>query len=42
MSETQTVVVVGLGEVGKPILEIVSRRHKVVGVDVAPPTERIN
>ena len=41
MSETQTVVVVGLGEVGKPILEIVSRRHKVVGVDVSPPTERI-
>ena len=41
MSETKTIVVVGLGEVGKPILEIVSRHHEVVGVDVSSPTQRI-
>src|SRR2546425_29436 len=41
MSDTKTIVVVGLGEVGKPILEIVSRHHEVVGVDVSSPTQRI-
>jgi UDP-N-acetyl-D-mannosaminuronate dehydrogenase len=41
MSGTKTVVVVGLGEVGKPILELVSTRRKAVGVDVSPPTERV-
>jgi len=37
MSESTTVVVVGLGEVGKPLLELVSRHHQAVGVDVSPP-----
>ena len=30
------VVVVGLGEVGKPLFELVSQRHDAVGVDIAP------
>jgi UDP-N-acetyl-D-mannosaminuronate dehydrogenase len=32
----QTVVVVGLGEVGKPLLELMSKYHDAVGVDVSP------
>jgi UDP-N-acetyl-D-mannosaminuronate dehydrogenase len=35
------VVVVGLGEVGQPLLELVSRRHEAVGVDVSSPLERV-
>jgi UDP-N-acetyl-D-mannosaminuronate dehydrogenase len=35
------VVVVGLGEVGKPIFELASRHHNAVGVDIAPLEERI-
>jgi UDP-N-acetyl-D-mannosaminuronate dehydrogenase len=35
MSEAGTVVVVGLGEVGKPLLELVSKRYAAVGVDVS-------
>jgi UDP-N-acetyl-D-mannosaminuronate dehydrogenase len=30
------VVVVGLGEIGKPLLELVSSRHDAVGVDIGP------
>jgi len=41
MSGAATVVVVGLGEVGRPLLELASARHKAVGLDVAPPTERV-
>ena len=41
MKTRQRVVVVGLGEVGRPLLEIVSEHHDVMGVDIAPPTERI-
>lgn len=41
MSEPETVVVVGLGEVGRPLLELVSRRHEAVGVDVSPPAQRV-
>jgi len=37
----QRVVVVGLGEVGRPLLEIVSEHHDVIGVDIAPLTERV-
>src|SRR5882724_3975842 len=37
MKERQKVVVVGLGEVGKPLLELASRHHDVIGVDIAPP-----
>lgn len=41
METRQRVVVVGLGEVGKPLLQIVSEQHDVIGVDIAPPRERI-
>jgi UDP-N-acetyl-D-mannosaminuronate dehydrogenase len=37
MGDRKTVVVVGLGEVGRPLLELVSRYHEAVGVDVSPP-----
>jgi len=39
MSATDKVMVVGLGEIGKPLLEVISKHHKTVGVDVAPPAE---
>jgi UDP-N-acetyl-D-mannosaminuronate dehydrogenase len=41
MSEPQKVVVVGLGEVGRPIFDLASKHHKVFGVDITPPTERV-
>jgi UDP-N-acetyl-D-mannosaminuronate dehydrogenase len=31
------VVVVGLGEVGRPIFELVSKQHHAIGVDISPP-----
>ncbi len=36
MNQTVQVVVAGLGEVGKPLLELASRHYEVVGVDIAP------
>jgi UDP-N-acetyl-D-mannosaminuronate dehydrogenase len=38
----QTVVIVGLGEVGKPLFEIIKTRHEVFGVDIdlAAPLNR--
>lgn len=41
MGEAKKVVVVGLGEVGRPILELASRHHQVFGVDISPPAERV-
>lgn len=41
MNTRQRVVVVGLGEVGRPLLEIVSEHHDVIGVDIVPLTERV-
>ncbi len=38
LSERKSVVVVGLGEVGRPLLELVSEHHNAVGVDITPPT----
>jgi UDP-N-acetyl-D-mannosaminuronate dehydrogenase len=35
------VVVVGLGEVGKPVFKLISRQHHTVGVDISPPVEEI-
>jgi len=35
-SESGKVVVVGLGEVGKPLFELISQHHDTVGVDVSP------
>ena len=36
MSKPETVRGVGLGEIGKPLLEVISRQHKTVGLDLAP------
>jgi UDP-N-acetyl-D-mannosaminuronate dehydrogenase len=35
------VVVVGLGEIGRPLLEVVRKRHDAVGVDISPPVRPI-
>src|SRR5215468_2326564 len=37
MNNEQRVVVVGLGEVGKPLYDLISRHHKTTGVDISPP-----
>jgi UDP-N-acetyl-D-mannosaminuronate dehydrogenase len=39
---SQRVVIIGLGEVGKPLFEIVEKRHEVFGVDIdlAAPVDR--
>lgn len=37
MKQRDTIVVAGLGEVGKPLLELASQFHNTVGVDLAPP-----
>ena len=39
--DNKIVVVVGLGEVGKPLLELISRHQDVIGVDITPPDRRI-
>ena len=36
METKPRIVVVGLGEVGKPLFELVSRHHDAVGVDITP------
>jgi UDP-N-acetyl-D-mannosaminuronate dehydrogenase len=41
MSGARTVVVVGLGEAGRPLFDLVSQHHKAIGVDVSPPTEQV-
>jgi len=41
MKRKSKVVVVGLGEVGKPLFELISRYHDTVGVDVSPPPGEI-
>lgn len=42
MENKQTVVVAGLGEVGKPLFELISKHHRTVGVDVSPPPPDIS
>jgi UDP-N-acetyl-D-mannosaminuronate dehydrogenase len=37
----KTVVVVGLGEVGKPLLELISRHYPAVGVDITLPEQLV-
>jgi UDP-N-acetyl-D-mannosaminuronate dehydrogenase len=37
MTVLKKVVVAGLGEVGKPLLEIISTYHHAIGVDISPP-----
>jgi UDP-N-acetyl-D-mannosaminuronate dehydrogenase len=39
MNKAEKVVVVGLGEVGKPLLQLISERHETVGVDISPQVE---
>jgi UDP-N-acetyl-D-mannosaminuronate dehydrogenase len=39
MSKKKRVVVVGLGEVGRPLLELASEHCDAIGVDIAPVTE---
>jgi len=41
VKEENSIVVVGLGEVGKPLLQLLSARYKTVGVDIAPPPAQI-
>lgn len=41
MSNENAVLVVGLGEVGKPLLAILSQHYRTIGVDVVPPAEPI-
>ena len=40
MSGANTVVIVGLGEVGRPIFDLVSEHHHAIGVDICPPSEQ--
>lgn len=42
MTELKKIVVVGLGEVGRPILELASKNHHAMGVDVSPPAEIVS
>lgn len=39
MNTNGKVLVVGLGEIGKPLLEVISRHYKTIGIDVVPPAE---
>ena len=39
MSGANKVVVVGLGEVGRPLFEVVSKEYQAIGVDISPPPE---
>jgi len=41
VTERKKVVVVGLGEIGKPLFELVAQQHEAVGVDLAPPASRV-
>jgi UDP-N-acetyl-D-mannosaminuronate dehydrogenase len=36
VNKNKKVVVVGLGEIGKPLFQLISRHHEAVGVDLAP------
>jgi len=41
MNKEKNIVVVGLGEVGRPLLELLSKHYTVHGVDIAPPPNPI-
>jgi UDP-N-acetyl-D-mannosaminuronate dehydrogenase len=41
VNDREIVLVVGLGEVGRPLHAILSRYHHVVGIDIKPPAEQI-
>lgn len=40
MKSNHNVVVVGLGEIGKPLLQVLSQKYDVVGIDIEPPAEQ--
>ena len=42
MTGPNKVVVVGLGEVGGPIFELVSKQHHAIGVDISPPQHELS
>lgn len=42
MKPEKKVVVVGLGEVGKPLLQLVSKYREAIGIDISPPTGAID
>lgn len=42
MQDNKQVVVVGLGEVGRPLLELVGKHYLAVGVDITSPQGRID
>jgi UDP-N-acetyl-D-mannosaminuronate dehydrogenase len=41
VSDEKIVLVVGLGEVGKPLLAILSQYHHAIGIDISPSAEQI-
>lgn len=41
MNDEKLVLVVGLGEVGKPLLAILSQHYRAIGIDIALPAEPI-
>jgi UDP-N-acetyl-D-mannosaminuronate dehydrogenase len=41
VNKNKKVVVVGLGEVGRPLFQLISKHQEVVGIDITPPDERI-
>jgi len=41
MNQQKNVVVVGLGEVGRPLFQVLSEHYKVTGVDITPPPGQI-
>src|SRR5208282_598409 len=41
VTDESCVVVVGLGEVGRPLFELLSKSHRTVGVDIAPVGEEV-
>ncbi len=41
MNNDKSILVVGLGEVGKPLFQLLSEHYKVVGIDIQPPSEPV-
>jgi len=41
VKEGKSVVVAGLGEVGRPLLELLSTHYRTIGVDIKPPAEPV-
>jgi len=42
MTERKKVVIVGLGEIGKPLFDLCSGQHETVGVDIEPAVDRVD